>query len=358
MTYQEFLETKRISDVESGFAPDKKLIPELLFDFQKDAVRWACQRGRAALFEDCGLGKTFQQLVWANQVVNHTGGKVLILAPLAVAHQTTKEGAKVGIEIKQVQFQFQCEDAGIYITNYQKLARFDLNEFKGVVLDESSILKSFDGSTRTAIIESSLNVPYRLACTATPAPNDFMELGNHAEFLGVMTRTQMLSTFFVHDGGETSKWRLKGHAEDEFWKWICDWALNIRKPSDLGYDDGDFKLPELKSFEHSVDSKQNMDGYLFALPASSLEERRNARRSSIRERVSKACELANSDNNPWLIWCNLNSESKLLTDSIKGAREVTGSDSDEEKERIHRRFRSCAGHQADHLRLWHELAAL
>lgn len=342
-SYAQFLASKAAVDVPTGFEPFGVTMRRPLFDFQNDVVNWACRRGRAALFEDCGLGKTSQQLAWAQEVATKTNDPVLILAPLAVGEQTVDEGEVMGIDVTHVGCQddvvFHIE-AGrrIFITNYEKLHRFKPEAFTGVVLDESSILKSYDGATRTTIIESFRKTPFKLACTATPAPNDYMELGNHAEFLGVMSREEMLAMFFTHDGGDTSKWRLKGHAESEFWRWLCSWAVNIRKPSDLGYDDGAFQLPPLNLHEHIVESKQTMDGYLFALPASSLAERREARKASLNERVALAAEIANSSDQQFIAWCNLNSESKSLTDAIKGAVEVTGSDSDTRKQQCTRGF--------------------
>jgi hypothetical protein len=329
--YQSFLKSKAITAPAVGFEPCEDLLPSQLFDFQRDCVKWASRRGRAALFEDCGLGKTPQQLAWADQV-SAQDHNVLILAPLCVTQQTVKEGQKFGITVHPCneQADVQC---GINITNYEKLHRFVPEAFGGIVLDESSILKSYDGKTRTQIIESFVRTPYKLACTATPAPNDFMELGNHAEFLGVMSRVEMLATFFVHDGGDTSKWRLKGHAESEFWKWLCSWAVNIRKPSDLGYADGGFQLPPLNLIEHVVESKQAMTGYLFTLPASTLAERRDARKASIGERVEVAAELAASNNEQWVFFCNLNAESEALTKRI-GATEISGSTPEDERERI------------------------
>jgi hypothetical protein len=290
--YDKFLESKRIVAPPTGFEPGA--ISKKLFHFQHDCVQWACRRGRAALFEDCGLGKTPQQLIWADQVCSQADKPVLILAPLCVTQQTAREGSKFGVKVNVVREQAEVQ-SGINITNYEKLHHFDPLAFGGVVLDESSILKAYDGATRNAVIGSFRETPYRLACTATPAPNDFMELGNHAEFLGVMSRVEMLATFFVHDGGDTSKWRLKGHAEKDFWRWLCSWAVNIRKPSDLGYADGNFKLPKLNLREHVVQSTQKMDGYLFAMPASSLAERRDARRQSIDERAILCYELINAN---------------------------------------------------------------
>lgn len=333
-TYSEFIRSKKLKDIPTGFECSE--LPKKCFDFQRDIVGWACRRGRAALFEDCGLGKTPQQLAWAEQVVNKTGLPVLGLAPLCVTKQTQREGSKFGIEVNVVSEQSEVS-GGINYTNYEKLHHFDASQFGGIVLDESSILKSFDGATRNLVIDSFTRIPYKLACTATPAPNDFMELGNHAEFLGVMSRTEMLATFFIHDGGETAKWRLKGHAEQDFWKWICSWAVNIRRPSDLGYRDGKFKLPELNLIEHVVESKQKMDGYLFTLPASSLAERRDARRASLTERVELAAELAASNKDQWVFWCNLNSESDSLAKLI-GAKEISGATPEDEREEIARGF--------------------
>lgn len=325
--YPEFLARKAITDPPTGLAK----IPALcaaLFDFQCDIVAWALRRGRAAIFADCGMGKTAMQLEWAR----HVPGNVLILAPLAVASQTVREGEKFGITVRYARSQAEVQP-GITITNYEMLAHFDASYFAGVVLDESSILKSYDGTTRTQIIEAFAKTPFRLACTATPAPNDYMELGNHAEFLGVMSRVEMLAMFFVHDGGETQKWRLKGHAESEFWKWLASWAVCIRKPSDLGYDDGDFVLPELILHQITVKVDEPTQGFLFAVEASSLQERLQARRETIAERVAECAKIANGTNKPFLVWCNLNEESAQLKAAIDGAVEVKGSDANEHKER-------------------------
>jgi superfamily II DNA or RNA helicase len=334
MDYSAFLKRKAAIDVPTGFEPRGIELKRQPFAFQTDVINWAVRRGRAALFEDCGLGKTVQQLAWAAEV--SVNGPVLILAPLAVAPQTVREGAIIGVDVRQVSTQeevehFYKDGCRIFITNYDKLHKFKPEYFVAVVLDESSILKSYDGPTRKFITESFKRTQYKLACTATPAPNDYMELGNHAEFLGVMTREEMLAMFFTHDGGETSKWRLKGHAQSEFWRWLCSWAVNLRKPSDLGYDDGDFKLPPLHLHEHIVESNQKMDGYLFAMPAHGLSEMREASRASLPTRVAKAAEIANSTNEQFIVWCNLNDESKSLAKAIGGAVEVTGSDSDTRK---------------------------
>ncbi len=255
--YKKFLKSKSIIHKTPGINPREP--HEILFPFQRDITKWALRRGRACIFADCGMGKTFMQLEWARQIP----GDVLILAPLSVASQTINEAAKLGCFAHYCRDQFDVKP-GITITNYEMLDHFDASKFTGIVLDESSIIKHFDGKTRREIIERFSDTPFRLACTATPAPNDHMELGNHAEFVGAMSRTEMLSMFFVHDGGETSKWRLKGHAESEFWKWICSWAVMIRKPSDLGYSDGDFVLPRMTIEQISVEHCTSGD-FLFAM---------------------------------------------------------------------------------------------
>lgn len=327
--YEKFLETKEIRAVATGIKSPVS-INKKLFPFQADCVRWGLKRGCAAFFEDCGLGKTIQELEIAAQIHRATKRRVLILAPLAVSLQHCVEAERFGYDINLCAEDSDVRD-GISITNYEKLHKFDTEQFEAVEIDESSIVKNFDGKTRNELIDRFKRTRFRYAMTATPAPNDYMELGNHAEFLGVMSRSEMLATFFVHDGGDTSKWRIKGHAQEEFWKWVCSWAVNLRKPSDLGYEDGNFKLPKLNVHEISVDSEQNLDGYLFAMPASSLMERKQARRESLSERVGAAADLANKSKEQWIMWCDLNSESTELTKKIKGAVEITGSDSDEHK---------------------------
>ena len=323
--YTSFLEGKAIRSISTGItSPDEP--PSMLFPFQRDIVKWALRRGRAAIFADCGMGKTPMQLSWAAQVP----GKVLILAPLAVAQQTVREGQKFGIELE---YSRSPIDAHITITNYEMLDHFNPSDYTGIVLDESSILKSYDGKFRNQIVDSFRDTPFKLACTATPAPNDHMELGNHAEFLGVLSRTEMLSTFFVHDGGDTSQWRLKGHASSDFWRWMCSWAVMIRKPSDLGYDDGKFILPPLEMHSHIVETLSTPEGALFALEATTLQERQQARKITTEERCKAVADLvAAKPNEPWLIWCNLNGESQAVARLIPGAVEVTGSDPTEIKE--------------------------
>lgn len=327
--YKQFIASKQFNVQPSGFVADK--INSHLFNYQRDLVSWALKLGKAALFTMTGTGKTFMQVEWAERVCRHTGEKVLILAPLAVSIQTVKEAEKLGIKIQLCSEQSDCIE-GINITNYEKLEHFSPAEFSGIVLDESSILKSFTSATRNQLISSFSKTPYKLACTATPAPNDFMELGNHAEFLNVMSRTEMLSMFFVHDGGDTSQWRLKGHAEDKFWEWVASWAAILNEPSDLGYSNDGFQLPKLHTHESVVHSEKT-DGDLFALEAQTLEERRAARKSSFSSRVNKCAEMINGSNDIWLVWCDLNIESEALKKAIPGAIEVKGSDTQEHKER-------------------------
>ncbi len=332
--YTTFLRDKRITVKPAGFDP-KFQIHKQLFDFQRDIVRWGLRKGKCAFFEDCGLGKSFQQIEWADHVVAHSIMPVLIFAPLAVTQQTRREGEKLGVVVNMCRSRSDVK-TGINITNYEMLEHFDPRAFGGIVIDESSILKG-DGPMRKAITEFASHIPYRLACTATPAPNDHMELGNHAEFLGIMSKSEMLATFFVHDGGDTSKWRLKGHAEASFWKWVASWAVMVRKPSDLGYEDGGFELPPIVYHQHTVAAEWTAD-YLFPVEAQTLQERNGARRDSLPARVRLCADLVNGSREQWLLWCNLNDESKMLTASIPDATEVTGSDSDKHKESVPLRF--------------------
>jgi len=329
--YDEFLKSKRANVEPVGFDVPLQSLNPMLFDWQKAIVRWALHRGRAALFEDCGLGKTGQQLEWAFQVCCHKGtkGNVLILAPLAVAEQTVREGNKFGIPITHAAKMSDC-NLGINITNYEKLHHFNPERFAGIVLDESSILKSFDGIYRKRIQDFCQNIKYRLACTATPAPNDLIELTNHAEFLDVMSGKEIIALFFKQDGNSTHEWRLKGHAREAFWKWMAEWSVAIRKPSDLGYEDGEFTLPPLKIHSVVVDGKPT-DGFLFPVEAHTMQERRGARRASMEDRVNLCANLVNASSEQWLVWCDLNAESAALAKSIKGAVEVRGDNSEEHK---------------------------
>lgn len=320
--YKAFLESKVKKYKETGFQVDE--ISPILFNFQQDIVRWALKKGKAAIFAGTGLGKTGMQLEWAKKVSEYTNGNVLILAPLAVSEQTVREGLKFGVNVNICREQADVEP-GVNITNYEMLHKFDCSSFAGVVLDESSILKSFTGKVRTEIIEAFIQTPYRLACTATPSPNDYMELGNHAEFLNVMTRSEMLSMFFVHDGGETSKWRLKGHCKQSFWDWVASWSVMLSNPIDLGYENNFFDLPNLHIHEVIVD-----EDYPFQL-AKTLSERRIARKETMDARTYKAAEIANSLDESVIIWCDMNDESDTLKKRIEGAIEIKGSHTNEYK---------------------------
>jgi len=331
MQYRDFIENKKMKIITSGFDIDKSQINKMLFSYQVDIVKWGLKKGKAALFSGTGTGKTAMQLEWANQVYKETGKNVLILAPLAVSQQTVREGLKFGIKVNICRKQ---EDVlpGLNITNYEILEHFKADEFIGIVLDESSILKSFNSKYKQLIIDMFKDTPYKLACTATPAPNDFVELGNHSEFLNILSRVEMLAMFFTHDGGETSKWKLKGHAEIRFWEWMATWAVVLEKPSDLGYSDEGFILPKLNMHEIIVKSPIFQDGgQISLLPtmAQTLMERRQARRDSLNNRVQEAIKLIN--NEQWIVWCDLNVESEMLRKGIEGAIEVKGSDKDTHK---------------------------
>lgn len=332
--YKEFINSKLTQIKASGFDSDKNGYNSNLFDWQRDIVHWALIKGKACLFEDCGLGKTLQQLSFAEEVCKHTGGNVLILAPLAVASQTKNEGLKFGIEVNICRTQDDVKP-GINITNYEMIEHFDETTFEGIILDESSILKNSTGATRIALTEKFKHTPYKLCCTATPAPNDFMEIGNHAEFLGIMTQVEMLATYFVHDGKNTSKWRLKGHARSKFFEWIASWACCMTSPADLGYDGRDYQLPPLNIHEIQVESgnTENDDGQMmfYAEVAESLSERREARHESLERRVDKSKEIAENADGQALIWCDFNDESALLAAKIEDNVEVKGADSDEHK---------------------------
>ena len=329
--YQEFIKNKLVVNFESGFDIQEKNISSILYPFQRDIVRWCLKKGKSAIFADCGLGKTLMQLEWAKHVVKKEKGNILIFAPLAVARQTKEEGKKLKLEVNICRGQEDVKD-GINIANYDMFHRFDLKKFIGIVLDESSILKSYTGKFRTALIESAMEVPYKLCCTATPSPNDYEELGNHSEFLGVSTRKEMLSMFFVHDSGDTAKWRMKGHSEKDFWKWLSIWAVSLKKPSDLMYEDDGFILPELKIKINKIAFSGELKGQFFATPAKTLSERRQVKRDSLDDRILKVADMVNDNKSTWLIWCNLNDESMMLKKAIPDAVEVKGSDSQEHKE--------------------------
>ena len=329
MDYESFVSNKRRSEVPTGHQPGD-LNPHL-FDFQHAIVSWSVRRGRAAIFADTGLGKTLMQLSWAHEVSDHTNGIVLILAPLAVSDQTIEQGQTFGIEVRKVPHGGSPDSPGVWITNYERMDAIDFSDLTGIVLDESSILKSHDGKTRAKIIESSQGVPYRLSCTATPSPNDFEELGNQCEFLGVMSRTEMLATYFINDTGDTGTWKLKGWGQSRFWEWMGSWSVVIRNPADIGFDGSRYDLPDIVYREHVVATK-TLDGELFAKSAQTMQERRLAQRQSIDDRCRALADVVNSEpDEPWLIWCHLNDEAETLRQLIPGSVNVQGSDSPESK---------------------------
>lgn len=339
MKYEEFVESKRRQEKATGHAPGD--LNEYLFDFQHAIVSWAVRRGRCGIFADTGLGKTLMQLSWADEVVRHTGHPVLILAPLAVSEQTIEQGSTFGIEVCRFK-DGMIPQAKIYITNYERMDSVPFDEFGGIVLDESSILKSQTGKTRMALIQSCQGIAYRLSCSATPSPNDFMELGNQCEFLGIMSQQEMLATYFVNDTGDTGTWRLKGWGASKFWEWMGTWAVVIRNPSDIGFDGSAYILPEPEYVEHVVQS----DGFgdLFAKPAMTMTERRQAQRESVADRCRALADTVNAQpDEPWLIWCHLNDEAEELCRLIPGAVNVQGKDSPEFKVAASRWF---SGHCA------------
>lgn len=347
MNYEDFIDRKTQLGESSGFDP--VWMPEFLFDFQRALVEWSLLKGRSAIWADCGMGKTPMQLVWAENVVRKTNGRVLVLTPLAVSHQTVAEAHKFDIEAHRSRAG-ELHD-GINVTNYEQLHHLDPDDFSGCVCDESSILKSFDGQRKSEITEFMRKMPYRLLCTATAAPNDYIELGTSSEALGELGYMDMLSRFFKNDQGnsikarvilrsgqnfqqleDAAKWRLKGHAEVPFWQWVSSWARAMRKPSDFGFDDGAFILPELIEQDHLVEANTLAPGMLFALPAVGLKEQREERRRTIDERCKRVAELVSDTGQPALVWCHLNVEGDLLEKTIPDAIQVSGDDSDEEKE--------------------------
>lgn len=334
--YSKFLAAKVHEGADHGFEPT--FMPSQLFDFQRAMVKYAVRKGRAALFEDCGLGKTVQFLTWAQNVIEHTNRPVIVLTPLAVSGQTIREAEKFGIDA------VRSSDGSIrnklVVTNYERLSAFNPADFAGVVCDESSILKSFDGARKSEITDFMRKVPYRLLATATAAPNDYIELGTSSEALGYMGFMDMLNRFFKNDlnnsatrrhYGEAPKWRFKGHAELPFWRWVCSWARAMRKPSDLGFDDGAFILPELREHSHLVAADELAPGMLFALPAATLPEQREEKKRTVKERCEKVAELV-AHGEPALVWCQLNEEADMLEKIIPGAVQVAGKHSDEAKE--------------------------
>lgn len=331
MNYSAFVKQK--SDFAKNSGVDREIQNYSMFPHQVALTRWACRRGRAAIFADTGLGKTRVQLAWADTI----GVDTLILAPLAVAEQTVDEGQSIGVSVTHARENRDIQP-GINITNYDRIHKFDCQRFGAVVLDESSIIKHHDAKTLQILLDTFRNTPYKLACTATPAPNDWTELGNHAEFLGVRSRSEMLAEFFVHDGGETQTWRLKKHGREIFWRWVASWGALVRSPADLGYDASAYNLPPLNVFQHIVSVPHDQSDSLFPIEAQSLMERRQARRESIEFRARECARLVNESSDPWVVWCDLNAEGDMLTDLIDGAIQIAGTDSSDEKERRLRMF--------------------
>lgn len=331
VSYAEYVGRKLSSVPATGIDGVSKIAGGL-FPHQEALARWAIKRGRCAIFADTGLGKSRIQLAWSDAVRRHTRKPVLILAPLAVAPQTVREGSAMGIESEHVRDGSEVIP-GINITNYDRLHRFDPAKFGAVVLDESSIIKHHDAKTLRTLLTAFRDTPFKLCATATPAPNDWTELGTHAEFLGVCTRAEMLAEYFTHDGGDTSVWRLKGHARHIFWQWVCKWGALVRKPSDLGFDDSAYELPPLHLHEHSVETEMPLNGMLFAAEAQTLSERRDARRMSTADRVRDCAAIVNAESGePWVVWCDLNAEGDALEKAIDGAVQIAGADSAEVKE--------------------------
>ncbi len=350
MNYAAFLERKAQLGADRGFEP--RWMPDFLFPFQRALVEWATRKGRGGLFADCGLGKTPMQLVWAENVVRETNRPVLILTPLAVAQQTLREAEKFGVDCRRSAGEVKA-DARVIVTNYEKLSHFIPSDFSGVVCDESSAIKAFDGKRRAEVTEFMRTVPYRLLCTATAAPNDYIELGTASEALGELGQMDMLGRFFRNDqntsdmrkkwrgqGGTGGGWRFKGHAERGFWQWVCSWARACRRPSDLGFEDDGFVLPALIEREHIVETRTVAPGMLFPLPATNMWEEREERRRTIRERCEMAAELVADTKRPAVVWCHLNTEGDLLGRMIRDGRQVSGSQSDEQKEEAYEAFSS------------------
>lgn len=326
--YADFLASKKALAPTSGIDVSLDEIHPLLFPFQRAQVQWALRKGRAAIFDDAGLGKTFISLEWARLTEQRT----LIVAPLSVARQTVNEARKIDIDVHYTRSGQDLSD-GINITNYEMISHFDPADFGAVVLDESGILKSMASVTRENLIDMFADTPYRLCCTATPAPNDITEIANHAEFLGVMTRVEMLAMFFVHDSDTTAHggWRLKGHAHDAFYRWMASWSMSVKKPSDIGFDDTGYILPELHIEAILVNANYTPEGQLFFTGLKGITDRSRARRSTIEERVKSAVALVQGSSEQWILWCGMNDESAALARAIPESIEINGSDSPDAK---------------------------
>jgi len=339
MEYKDYLFEKAQLGENNGF--ENLFMPDFLFDFQKDLLAWSLKKGRSAIFADCGLGKSPIELVWAENIVRKTNGNVLLITPLAVSIQMIKEAEKFNVEAKRSKT--GRPDGKITITNYEQLHNFDYNDFEGVICDESSILKNFDGKIKNMINIFMRKIKYRLLATATPSPNDFVELGTSSEALGYLGYMDMLGKFFKNDQNncatnrrgrfvEATKWRLKGHADKSFWKWITGWSRSIRYPSDLGFEDNGFILPELTENHINLKVKGRNNGMLFSFPAVGLKEQREERSATVDDRCNKAAELVNNSKDFSVVWCNLNREGDLLEKIIPDSIQVSGKDNDDKKE--------------------------
>lgn len=344
-SYKAFLESKVHSSLDHGFEPIS--VPDKMFGFQKHLLGWATRKGRCAIFADCGLGKTLIQLAWADNVAKHTGGRVLILTPLAVSFQTVREAQKFGIDASICRDGNLTGTSSIVVTNYERLHYFKREDFQGAVCDESSILKNFDGSTKDVITDFMKKLPYRFLCTATPSPNDYIELGTSSEALGEIGFMDMLNRFFKKSEKTYSRshelrhglYRFRGHAENQFWKWVCSWAKAVRRPSDIGFEDNGFILPTLTTENHVIKARKLRDGFLFDMPAIGLTEQREERRRTIVERCEKAAEIVLQDRTGSTVsWCHLNDEGDMLEKLIPNSVQIAGSDSEEKKEVLFRAF--------------------
>jgi superfamily II DNA or RNA helicase len=330
MNYEQFLQSKQKTHIHSGFDIEESELNENLFPFQRFIVKRALKAGKYAIFADCGLGKTLMQLEWANKVSEETNKPVLILAPLAVAGQTINEAVKFGLHCEKLKA--SVEGFGVYVTNYEQIDNIDCTQFSGIVLDESSILKNFEGQTKKLIIENFASTPYKLACTATPSPNDPMELGNHAEFLDVMGRNEMLAMYFIHDGGETAKWRLKSHAVETFYQFVGTWAIMLNKPHDIGFEMEGYNLPSLNLYEKQIKTPKKDNGLLFNDAAISATNFNQELRITKVERLEQVAEIVNNSSENFIIWIKQNEEGEMIKKLIPEAVEVKGSDSPEYKE--------------------------
>lgn len=330
MTYREFLKTKELRTIQAGFDVSDDWLSPALFDFQRDIVKWALKKGKSAILTGCGTGKSFMLLSWAHCVSRHTGGNVLILSPLSIVKQTAHEAEKFGV--CEVTICRSAEDvrSGVNITNYEMVEHFNPDAFVGIVLDESSIIKSFTSKTQGELTALFSKTPYKLLCTATIAPNDYTEIGTSCEFLGIMSRTEMLATYFIHDGGKTSDWRLKKAGVSKFWEWFATWAIYFNSPQDLGYEIKGYDLPDLNMT--TILTQSEIEDYqMFVKVAETLQERREARKESMEDRTDKAYELTQQDNAQWLIWVDYNDESDMIRRKIPDCVEIKGSDDPEVK---------------------------